>query len=135
MNQLLNAKKPTTEQQLAFVRELLTEPVRVVKTSETLNMFKAIEENLVAVKLWNQTHAGTPSELVSGVGKAVDELVDGLIQAKESIKVWHNMEGRLSGEAQRDAERSWKIYDRMSPEMVRINTLIRKYKPEEVSHG
>lgn len=130
MNQLLNTKRPTTEQQLTFVRELLTEPVRVVKTSETMNMFKAIEENLVAVKLWNQTHAGTPSELVSGVGKLVDELIDGLLYAKNQIKEWHNFNS-----SEEEAERMWDIYDRMSPEMKRINALLKKYKPEEVSHA
>lgn len=135
MDQLLNIKKPTTEDQLAFVRELLTSPVRVVKTSETMNMLKAIEDNLVAVRLWDQTHAGTPSELVSGVGKAVDELIDGLLFAKEQIKAWHEMGDRIGGQSQREAERMWKIYDSMSPEMRRINALIRKYKPEEVSHA
>lgn len=130
MNQLLNAQKPTTEQQIAFVRELRTETVRVIKTSEMMNMLKAIEENLVAVKLWNQTHAGTPSELVAGVGKAVDDLVDGLLYAKDQIKQWHNFNS-----SEDEAERMWNIYDRMSPEMCRLNALIRRYKPEEVSHG
>lgn len=115
MNQLLNAQKPTTEQQIAFVRELRTETVRVIKTSEMMNMLKAIEENLVAVRLWNQTHAGTPSELVSGVGKAVDELADGLLFAKEQIKDWHNFNS-----SEEEAERMWDIYDRMSPEMGSI---------------
>lgn len=135
MDQLLNIKKPTTEEQLEFVRELLTAPVRVVKTSETMNMLRAIEENLVAVKLWNQTHAGTPSELVSGVGKAVDELIDGLLFAKEQIKGWHEMGDRIGGQSQREAERMWEIYNRVSPEMQRINALIKKFKPEEVSHA
>lgn len=63
MNQLINIQKPTTEQQIAFVRELRTETVRVIKTSEILNMLKAIEENLIAVQRWNQAHAGTPAEL------------------------------------------------------------------------
>lgn len=129
MNQLLNTKKPTTEQQIAFVRSLRTETVRVLKTSEMLDMLKAIEENLVAVKLWNQAHAGTPAELVAGVGKAVDELVDGLIEAKETIKALHD------AGADDDGEKTWGIYDRMSPEMQRINALIAKYKQEEVSHG
>lgn len=130
MNQLINATKPTTEEQLAFVRELLTEPVRVLKTSETMNMFRAIEENLVAVKVWNQMHAGTPAELVTGVGKSLDELIEGLLYAKKQIKEWHNFNS-----SENEAERMWDIYDRMSPEMKRINALISKYKPEEVSHA
>lgn len=130
MNQLLNIKKPTTEEQIAFIHSLRTETVRVLKTSEMLDMLKAIEENLVAVKLWNQAHAGTPSELVSGVGRAVDELVDGLVAAKEQIKGWHNFNAR-----EPEAERMWDIYDRMAPEMIRLNSLIKKCKPEEVSHG
>lgn len=111
MNQLLNTKKPTTEEQIDFLHQLRTETVRVLKTSEIMDMLKAIQENLVAVKLWNQTHAGTPSELVAGVGKAVDELVGGLIEAKKSIKTWHDMEA--------------------SPEMNRLNALINKYKSDQ----
>lgn len=112
------------------MRELLTEPVRVLKTSETMNMFRAIEENLVAVKVWNQMHAGTPAELVTGVGKSLDELIEGLLYAKKQIKEWHNFNS-----SENEAERMWDIYDRMSPEMKRINALISKYKPEEVSHA
>jgi hypothetical protein len=130
MDQLLNIKKPTLQQQIDFVRQARTETVRVIKTSEMMDMMMAIEENLIAVKMWNQANAKTPSELVSGVGKAFEELLNGLIAAKESIKTWHNM-----GASDEQASTMWSIYENNSPEMKKLNSLIAKYKLKEVSNG
>jgi len=128
MKELLTAEAPTLEQQIEFLRRLREDTVRLIKNTEMLSMARAIEENLIAVAVWNKAHAKTPSDLVTGVGKAVAEMLTALEEAKELIKNWHNM-----GVPDEMAEEAWSIYDRNSPEMKRINAILSKWK--EVHHG
>jgi hypothetical protein len=46
--------------------------------------------------------------------EVIAQLVAGLKEAKETIKIWHG-------------DVAWEIYDRCSPEMKRLNFLIDKY--------
>lgn len=57
MDQLLNVQNPTTQQQIEFCRTLRTETVRIIKTSEMVEMLRAIEVNLISVQRWEQSLA------------------------------------------------------------------------------
>lgn len=64
INQALRAEKPTIEQQIDFVRgarHLSVKADVVLKDSDN-QMLMAIEENLVSVKLWNETLTKTLEE-------------------------------------------------------------------------
>lgn len=64
INQALKAEKPTIEQQIDFVRgarHLSVKADVVLKDSDNA-MLMAIEENLVSVKLWNETLTKTLEE-------------------------------------------------------------------------
>jgi len=49
--------------------------------------------------------------------------LEALQEAREMIKVWHNM-----GHTGPEAKKMWEIYDRHSPEMMRINSAIAALK-------
>ncbi|MBT1702929.1 hypothetical protein [Chryseosolibacter indicus] len=59
MSQLLNASKPTIEQQIEFVRgarhHVSKEGREAIMLHEHYDLLVAIEENLIAVKNWNET--------------------------------------------------------------------------------
>ena len=54
ISQLVKLKKPTVEQQIDFVNQARTKKL-VLNTSQCIDMFRAIEENLVAVGNLNRT--------------------------------------------------------------------------------
>lgn len=102
------------------MRQLRSDTVRVIKTSDMMDMLKAIEENLIAISLWSKVRAEG--------GSVTDfELLLGLHEAMAVIKIWHGMSS--VNESQALAE--WELYQK-SPEMVRLNALIKKYSGEEV---
>lgn len=53
----------------------------------------------------------------------VQELHAALLEAKKLIRSWHGM-----GIDPQAEQYMWNIYDRKSPEMIRINTILEKYK-------
>jgi len=123
MKELLTAEAPTLEQQIEFLRRLREDTVRLIKNTEMINIARAIEENLIAVQVWNKAHAKTPSSLVAGVGKAFAEMLSALEEAKELIKNWHNM-----GMPNELADEAWRVYDTKSPEMQKLNAILSKWK-------
>lgn len=127
MNQEVTPQTPTIEQQIEFIRgarhyvgQGITDNVVILKEHEP--MLLKIEENLLAVKLWNRTNTTTPAELVTGVGKEISDFVNMLKECKIIMKYLHGL-----GMTDEDAKVSWKIYEEKAPGMIRLNVMINKF--------
>ena len=131
MEETLKQNKPSIREQIDFIhgaRKVLEIPTaQVVFTDQDKERLKAIEENLIVVNMLNNN--------VAAVGKNFQEILTALVEAKTLIKQWH-----CNGLNEYNAERTWNVYDNMSPEMIRINAIINKYQrlnqdSKEVSNG
>lgn len=128
MNQELTKKVPPIDEQIDFIRgarHLLGQGIanNVAILEQHLPILLRIEENLIAVKIWDKTNAKTTVDLVIGTGAVVSELVAMLKECKLIIQNLHGL-----GMTPENAEESWKIFDAKSPEMLRLNAMLTKYE-------
>ena len=131
MNQEVTPKTPSLQAQIEFVRgarHLLAQGItdNVATLPEHCPILMAIEQQLLAIKTWNERYPQSPFELVVEAGKCIEELVKMLRECKITIKNLHGL-----GMPEDEAEESWKIYDSRSPEMIRLNNMIAKYPEPE----
>lgn len=115
-------KKPDIKEQVSFIQGAVkvlmnVKDAQIVHRAENADMLKAIGENLITFSALIKTGYITLNR------GDFDELLAALVESKSLIRQWHGM-GTIAGVE----EAMWAVYDKSSPEMVKLNEVLTKFQ-------